>query len=232
MKRIAIVAACAALLTTGAFAEDLGVISVPTPVVTEPVYDWTGFYAGVFAGAARSQSTSSFNIPLLAMFVAIDDKVTGLAGVQLGYDYQVDSFLLGAVADIALSGFETGMVDPGLGLDYSSKLGYLGTIRGRAGVLPTDSLLIYVHGGLAHGRFNPVLSGSLFPVPDLKASNRIGWTMGAGLEYAITENISVQAEYAYADLGTANATDPAVPTAPAAESLKLQTVKAGLNFRF
>lgn len=50
MKTIAIAAAAAALLTTTAFAADLGVISQPAPVGFEPANEWTGFYAGIFGG--------------------------------------------------------------------------------------------------------------------------------------------------------------------------------------
>lgn len=234
MKKIAVVVAFAALLTSGALAQDRGVVSVPAPAGMEHVTDWTGPYAGVFGAVSQAQGTSTFKIPgpPLLTYIKNNDEITGLAGVQIGYDHQVDSFLFGAVADVALSGLEVGLSDPFLGLKYSSKLDYLGTIRVRAGVLATDSLLIYGHGGLAYGRFAPVLKGSLFPAPDLQAANRVGWTAGAGLEYAITGNISIQAEYSYTDLGTATAIDAAMPTAPATESLKLQTVKAGLNFRF
>ncbi|MFD1940816.1 outer membrane protein [Paradevosia shaoguanensis] len=234
MKKIAVVAAFAALLTSGALAQDRGVVSVPTPAGMEPVLDWTGPYVGVFGAASQGQSRSVFEIPgpPSLTYIKNNDKSTGLAGVQIGYDHQVNSFVFGAVADIALSGFEVGYRDPFLGVEYSSKLEYLGTVRARAGFLPTDSLLIYAHAGLAYGRFAPVLNGGLVPVPDLRAANRIGWTAGVGLEYAITRNISVQAEYSYTDFGTATAIDAAMPTAPATESLKLQTVKAGINFRF
>lgn len=234
MKKIAVVVAFAALLTSGAWAQDRGVVSVPVPTGMEPVLDWTGPYVGVFGAASQVQSKSTFKIPGPPSLTHIQnrDESTGLAGVQIGYDHQVDSFLFGVVTDIALSGFEVSSSDPFLGLEYGSKLDYLGTIRARAGVLPTDSLLIYGHGGLAYGRFAPVIKGSLFPVPDLQAANRMGWTAGVGLEYAITRNISVQAEYSYTDFGTATAIDAAMSTAPATESLKLQTVKAGINFRF
>lgn len=140
--------------------------------------------------------------------------------------------MLGAVADIALSGFETGLSAPLLGLDYSSKLDYLGTIRARTGFLPTDNLLIYGHAGLAYGRFSPVVSSVLIAIPEVDSTNRIGWTIGAGLEYAVTENISVQTEYAFTNFGTATATNSGAPPVAANETLKLHTVKAGLNFRF
>lgn len=232
MKTIVTAAVFAAFLTTGAAANDLGVISLSPSVGSEPKSDWTGFYAGIFAGAERSESLSSFKLSPLPAYVVMGDKIAGIAGVQLGYDYQIDSVVLGAVADIALSSFATGMSDPALGLDYSSKLEYLGTVRARAGFLPTDNLLIYAHGGFAYGRFSPVVTSSLVAFPDLSTANRFGWTIGAGIEYALAENISLQTEYVYANLGTVSTSNAGIPPSSATETLTLQSVRAGLNFRF
>ena len=232
MKKFAIAAAAAALLTTTAFAADLGVISQPAPVGFEPVNNWTGFYAGVFGaiGAADFELTP-VGVPG-AGFLSTGRGALG--GVQLGYDYQLDSFVIGAVADIALSGVEgRASIGGGLGgFEYNSRLEYLGTVRARAGFLPTDDLLVYAHGGFAYGRSNPTVSLGGIAAPGFVATNRTGWTIGAGLEYAVTENISVQTEYAYTDLGSPTVSDAALLPASATESLKLHTVKAGLNFRF
>lgn len=232
MKTILTAAVFAAFLTTGAVANDIGVISLSPSVGSEPESDWTGFYAGIFAGAERSEYVSSLKPSSLPAYVVVGDKIGGIAGVQLGYDYQIDSVVLGAVADIALSNFATGLSDPALGLNYSSKLDYLGTVRARAGFLPTDKLLIYVHGGLAYGRFSPVVTSSLVAFPDLATANRLGWTVGAGFEYALTEHVSLQTEYAYADLGTVTTSNAGTPPLSATETLKFQSVRAGVNFRF
>jgi outer membrane immunogenic protein len=33
---------------------------------------------------------------------------------------------------------------------------------------------------------------------------RVGWTLGAGAEYALTSSVSIRAEYLYLDLGKSN----------------------------
>lgn len=140
--------------------------------------------------------------------------------------------MLGAVADIALSGVEGRSTFGSLGgFEYVSRLDYLGTVRARAGFLPTDDLLVYAHGGFAYGRSTPSFNAGGLPAPGFVGTNRTGWTIGAGVEYAVTDTISLQTEYAYTDLGNPSVTDAAAPGA-ANESLKLHTVKAGLNFRF
>ena len=87
LKKIAILAA-AAMLSTSAFAADLGVISQPAPLGFEPVNDWTGFCAGVFGsiGAADFELVPA-GLPG-AGFLSTGRGALG--GVQVGYDYQLD----------------------------------------------------------------------------------------------------------------------------------------------
>ncbi len=40
--------------------------------------------------------------------------------------------------------------------------------------------------------------------PELHA--RVGWTIGAGVEYAVTNNVTIGGEYLYADLGSTHIT--------------------------
>lgn len=126
--------------------------SQPAPVGFEPANDWTGFYAGIFGGiGAADFDLVPVGIP--AGFLSTGRGAPG--GVQVGYDYQIGSLVLGAVADIALSGVEGRSTFGGLGgFEYVSRLDYLGTVRARAGFLPTDDLLVYAH-GFAYARSTP-----------------------------------------------------------------------------
>lgn len=239
MKKFAIAAAAAALFSTTAFAADLGVISQPAPVGFEPANDWTGFYAGIFAGAGGGQSTLAVALPGLGGVDFAGNSFGGIAGIQVGADYQIGTLVVGAVADIAASSISVnnnfgagGLV----GFGYESRLNYLGTLRARAGFLPTDNLLAYVHGGFAYGQTSPqftIAGGGL--APDLNSVNRTGYTVGAGVEYKVTENISVQTEYAYTNLGSPGVDYNAggFPAgATITESTAFHTIKAGLNYRF
>lgn len=231
MKKFAIATVAAALLSTSALAADLGVISQPAPAGFVPANNWTGFYAGIFGSIGASDiEMNPVGVPGAGFLIS---GRGALGGVQIGADYQLDSFVLGAVADIALSGVESKASFGGAaGFEYISRLEYLGTVRARAGFVPMDDLLIYAHGGFAYGRSTPTVLGGGVAAPGFVATNRTGWTIGAGLEYKVTSNISVQTEYAYTDLGAPTVTDATVLPASATESLKLHTVKAGLNFRF
>ncbi len=167
----------------------------------------------------------------------------GIAGIQVGADYQFDGFILGAVADLALSNIGAksnfGLGGGGVAaFAYESTLDYLGTVRVRAGFLPTDNILAYIHGGAAFGRTSPSLGAAIGGIGlDLDEVNRTGYTIGAGLEYRVTENISIQTEYSYTDLGSNSvgyaAGGGGIPAGTAIdEEVKFHSVKTGVNFRF
>ena len=219
------VATCvaAALVGTGASAADLP----RRPYVSEPLvpaFSWTGPYVGaniggVFgtSGDTKTIGTSGFvglgGALRPSLLPTNDEGVIG--GVQAGYNYQLGSAVVGLEADFDFTSlqktarFTSSATVLGTTLTTSAKsqLDYLGTVRGRLGFSPFDSLLVYATGGLAYGGVKT--SGSVVPnavagglwsgsTSDVKA----GYAVGAGLEYAFTPNISAKSEYLYYDLGT------------------------------
>jgi outer membrane immunogenic protein len=62
---------------------------------------------------------------------------------------------------------------------------------------------------------------------------RTGWTVGAGLEYALDDHWSAKIEYDYLGFGSQNLnfTTP-TETVSSNANLNLQEIKAGINFRF
>lgn len=225
-------AVCAiCIAATPTFAADLILPEMDNEYeVSAPVADWTAFYAGVFGGytGGRSEYWGSTGGPT---FPYVGDAAGGLVGFQLGADYQVESFVFGAAADIAWANLSSSAT--GGGAEFHSRLDYLGTVRARVGVA-NETLLGYVHGGLAYGSntINARLGGA--PFTEVHGNSRIGYTLGAGVEAKVSDNISLLAEYSYTDLG-----DPIVfsnpPGSPAfdlRESMRFHTVKVGLNYRF
>jgi outer membrane immunogenic protein len=93
---------------------------------------------------------------------------------------------------------------------FSRDLDWLGTFRGRAGVTPTNSLLVYGTGGLAYGETrlgSNYICPQCSPAPVAPASTArtaFGWTAGAGVEWAFAPQWSAKAEYLYVDLGSIN----------------------------
>ena len=99
-----------------------------------------------------------------------------------------------------------------LNVNAKASLDWLGTTRGKVGfvVTPDNRLQIYGTGGVAYGggssHFNVYDSLNNAYWSGSPSSTRVGWTIGAGVEYAITNNITIGAEYLYADLGDTHIT--------------------------
>ena len=155
-----------------------------------------------------------------------------IGGVQLGYDVQSShGFVLGVVADFdgTSIGGHTPLSTPFDGADaapvaltgsINSRFDYIGTLRLRIGKpLGLGRLMPYVTGGFAYAGLNSTaasnitLNGeSLYSGTTSKTSARIGWTVGAGLEYRMSDRLSVGVEYLYADFGTRHLIDGALDT--------------------
>jgi outer membrane immunogenic protein len=191
-----------------------------------------------------------------------------LGGLTLGYNVQTGQFVWGVETDLSWadikgantqSGFATfssvgDFIFPSTGT-VDEKLDALGTLRGRLGFAPDPRLLIYGTGGLAYGHVESNTNISLpilhTPGPSVfSASNaigsasqfRIGWTAGAGAEFAFDPRWSVKAEYLYYDLGTmtygstSTVTDAGLPFGSigvtSSAEFKGSIVRAGINYKF
>ncbi|CAM5771613.1 porin family protein [Bosea minatitlanensis] len=157
-------------------------------------------------------------------------------GGQLGYDYQFGSIVLGAETDFnhvdaksrlnGQGGFslaDLGTVENAF--SARSRVAWFGTLRARIGLAPMERLMVYGTGGLAYGLVKSTavetiglydLAGTnVFSLPSTgsKSGTRLGWTLGSGAEYALTDHVSVKAEYLYVDLG-GSASIPLPPWAP------------------
>jgi outer membrane immunogenic protein len=214
----------------------------PIPAST---INWSGFYVGVnaggdwyggkgFAGGGNVQSlfpaSNIINVPS-----TFDRTSAGFtAGGLAGYNYQIGSFVLGAETDFnyidsrsdnhgALTEFCCGDVSEMYGHGSTSQLDWFGTARARLGFLPTARLLIYGTGGLAYGEvegtlehhnvFSGIATSRYWQGSD--SDVKVGWTLGAGAECALTSAISIRAEYVYPDLGKSSVTANYVGLFPA-----------------
>ena len=238
--RPALAAAVLALASGPALAADLPSRKAPPPVAyvaPPPVFTWTGFYVGLNAGAAIDNTRYGWS-PFSPDYRPGGVAFTG--GAQAGYNWQTGPLVLGVETDIAYRG-ASGNSNNGFGA-LSMGAGYFGTARARLGYA-IDRLLIYGTGGLAYGSVNFPGAASGFGLGGAphfltrldNPGTRLGWTAGAGVEYALTRNWSVKAEYLYVDLGrnSANYLD-LVTGAPVALQARNSDhiLRAGLNYRF
>ena len=215
MQKFIVASALLAASITGAKAADA--------VVQEPiaVFSWTGAYVGLNAGFGGGKY--KHEIPASAM--SYNPTSSGfLGGVQVGYNYQIDQWVVGVEADFQGASIK-GETEIGSEGKLGTKLDWYGTVRPRAGVLATDRLLVYATGGLAYGRTKTYMEASDAGLSVSKT--KAGWTVGAGVEYAVTDNVSLKTEYAYTDLGKAGVFDDKLD-----RTANFHSVKFGINFKF
>lgn len=219
MKNILLAtAAVIALGTVSASAADISRRVVAparssTVVVEQSSYNWTGPYVGAFAGYGWGKS--NFSAPLSS---GSFDLSGGTFGGTLGYNWQINQAVLGLEGDIGWSNIR-GSGNCGT-LSCSTRNSWLGTVRGRAGVA-VDRWMPYVTGGFAFGDIKTSVSGF-----GDSTSTKTGWTLGAGVEAAISGPWTAKVEYLYVDLGRGGS------VIGSDASYKTNIVRAGLNYRF
>lgn len=216
MKKISLAAGLGAvMLASTAFAADLPRRSAPVaPAFTAvPTFTWTGFYAGVHAGYGFGDVTGRRS----GIF---GDQDGFVGGAQLGYNHQINQMVLGLETDISLSdmrGKQSGVGVPGT----RSSVPYFGTVRARAGVA-FDRFMPYVTAGFAYG-------GLKVREPGVGSSSAtsVGYTVGGGIEYAFTNNITARVEGLYVDLA-----DKSVLGGTRRAGSEFGVVRAGVNYKF
>ena len=231
--------------------------------------DWTGLYAGVNAGVGINDSrytlrpTGCFitavlcggplsNNPLRTDSAEFDSTVfTG--GGQIGFNYQISSFVPGIEVDFNYNGVnESDSVNRPLSAPLAGnfvhtvkqKFDFFGTLRGRLGFTPVDSSLVYITAGLAYGHIKSRTTASFTLGGDAYAGSssttRAGWTVGGGTEYAFANNWSAKLEYLYIDLGKHSYSDPGANAfttglgASYATDLRTRehVIRLGVNYKF
>jgi len=219
--------ASATLFGGAAMAADISrpVYKAPPAGVLPAAYDWTGFYIGGHVGYGWSKN--SYADPFVPFSVSNSDANGFLGGGQVGANYQVGQFVFGVEGDMSGSGIKGGANV--LGATFNTNVDWTATLTGRAGIA-FDRWLVYAKGGAAwaHDRYST--NFYTFPATVELTDTRIGWTAGAGVEYAFAPQWSAKLEYNYMDFGTKN-----VSFAPGRSTdidQQIHALKLGVNYKF
>ena len=193
------------------------------PAPAASAFDWSGGYIGVNAGGGFG----TFQHPVDGG-VRLDLTAGGFAGgVQAGYNWQCAQAVYGLEADLqgsAVKGDFTIAGAPAPNTYISTRVGWFGTLRARAGYTPVDRVLVYGTGGLAYGKVETDFDYGLYRA----SRTKLGWTLGAGAEYALNANWTLKSEYLYTDFGKST-----VSAAIGIDNdVAFHLVRAGLNYRF
>lgn len=205
MKTHVLAAALLLGSSTYALAADAVVDEV---VVVDSAYNWSGVYLGATIGYGWADT----NVTELDDYSFSDfgdtefdfDSDGILGGAFIGYNWQAGNFVYGAEADFSATDINNTVANsmiPGSDESFSNKIDWFGTVRGRLGYA-VDRWMPYVTGGVA---FADVTSS--YDDNDAGQDNHAvasdtvwGWTIGAGAEYALTDNWTLRGEYLFVDL--------------------------------
>jgi outer membrane immunogenic protein len=213
--------------------------------VGAPIFDWSGFYVGGSIGAF-SGSIDPADLAFDGNVFPLDpplllDLNAPAIGIAAGANMQLGHFVLGVEGDA--SWLNTKVVDDrsdqSLGaFIVAANLSNIATLRARVGVA-VDRALFYATAGVASaqtsGQVSDIYDRGTYVYDD--AQTFLGWVAGAGVEIAVSEQVSWKGEAVYHDFGSRTYTfngDPSVgyDQITADGVLKGWTARAGLNFYF
>ncbi len=155
---------------------------------------WSGFYVGPQAGYL--ENNSDIKIPLVP--ITLDADASGPAvGAIAGYDKQYGRWVFGIEGDISAVDVSH---NASIGAaDDRGKLNTVAHLRARAGIT-WKRVLVFVAGGLALADYEGTAGfGGAKVVRDKTID---GYSIGAGIEYALSDQIRVRGEYIFDDYGT------------------------------
>jgi outer membrane immunogenic protein len=210
------------------------------PVIANPAYDWSGFYLGGHLGYIWGKSRV-FDNGVLTESGAPTNGVVG--GLLAGYNWQAGPLVLGVEGDFGWSDAQGhGSVAPPPPPPPSPPpppaprgpntydLRWDSHLVGRAG-FASDRWLIFATGGVAIAGFS-FEEGVVPPAPPANriSATYVGFSVGAGAEYALTQNLLGRLQYVYDDFGSKNYV--ALDGGTYRVRLSGQTLRGALSWKF
>jgi outer membrane immunogenic protein len=214
LRRLILVSVSVIGCATAVSAADLYAPPAPAVVAAPccaPI--WAGLYVGANLGGSWLSGNASYSqFGGNGLFSTDLSDGSFIGGGQIGYNWQSGLFVLGIETDIAgRDNSERAVRLPFAGntidaVALSQRDDLVGTFRGRIGYV-TGNWLLYATGGLAYGEVEHKLLETRLTVPGQLRSvsdsaTNTGWTVGGGVEWAISPRWSVGVEYLHIDLGT------------------------------
>jgi outer membrane immunogenic protein len=203
----------------------------PPPTPMPAYYNWTGLYIGLNAGYAAATVAEavagggldgSGNVRVPA----------GIGGAQIGYNYQFSAMVVGFEADFdgTMATKSSATITGAAGTTSGTvQIPWIGTLRGRVGYA-FDRFLVYATAGGAATQLNATVNAGA--IGSATSTHTAGaWTVGGGLEAAITDNLSARVEYLYLNTGNITVAQVGSPFVTVTGRVQDNLVRAGLNYR-
>lgn len=214
---LALASVAAIALGGAAFAADLAAPVAPVAAAPAPT-NWDGAYLGANIGYGWGHSDHSDIVTTVGDF----DMNGWLVGGQIGYNFHLtDGVVLGVQGDIDWTNI-TGTYS--LGPTITDTINWEGAVTAHLG-FDGGQFMPYILGGVVVA--NSTRTSSIGAASE--SQNHTGWTVGAGVEGMLADNISAFVEYRYNNFGTA--TYSTLASSPGV-TLTDSEVRGGLNFHF
>jgi len=229
-------------LTSDLSALTLGTLAGWNGDVTDgkPAYDWSGFYVGGHGGgldaAVRAQDFTIINGGYPRDY-QLEDVYGKVAGFQLGLNHQFENnFVLGIEGSMSFAKAERStQTDDRNDEGFATKVNSIASLRMRGGYA-VNNFLVYGMAGYAQGELEGSRGYNLRRTPMwlADATTYWGWTVGAGVEYAISKNVTLKGEYSFINLENGNFSPEESDglTVSWDAKPKLDQILLGLNFKF
>ncbi|TIP11441.1 outer membrane protein [Mesorhizobium sp.] len=189
-----------------------------------PAYNWTGFYVGGAAGAGAS--VHQIDVPPAGL------EFNGLGGegvfgeLNVGYDHDFGSWVAGVMVDARYSGMTSELKFPGGSINLDTDYGF--DVLGRVGMKVNESTLAYVLGGYSWQHFD--LDA---PAPLNADWGSSGFSVGGGLETAMSSNVTVGLEYRYSQFSEKDfSSEFPIPDDFVTSTPSFHTVCIGAKYKF
>lgn len=212
---------------------------VPVKAPPRALHSWTGCSVGVNAGHGWAKAEFS-SVPNEAINIfaqnngvaaqiaaqqagsnAADDSGGFTGGAGLSCNVQFDKAVLGLETDINYTDLASAEargpfpLTAGVSTVWENgfRSNYLGTIRGRVGLVANPQSLLYATGGLAYADL-ALMSATDFPgfngfrFDGSSSGLKLGWTAGLGWEAVVHGPWTAKVEYLHVDLGERTASAP------------------------
>jgi outer membrane immunogenic protein len=219
------------LITATALASFLSFVNSASAadLAVDSGFDWTGFYLGLQGGYAAGDAKHDFSNGAPSDNSSPDGVFGGL---HAGYLFQQDVFVFGLEGDIEAADINgnfnnlTPITSSG-----STDINWQGSGRLRLGYA-TGQFLPYLTGGIAFADVDYGGGPAGGPCCGFSKTT-IGYTVGAGLEYAISDVLSANVEYRYTDFGKESGSlNPTFPGVNMPVDLSTHAVRLGVSYHF
>ncbi len=236
---------------------------MPVKAPEAPAYQWTGCYVGLNGGGGTGGTNFSSTIDPGTHLLGADPAVVGasgsgganangpLGGGQAGCNLQTGTLVYGLEGDFDAFrsnpqfSNNTNTLSDGVTpftLSQSLTINYIATVRPRIGIA-ADHNLAYITGGAAFTRVSyteSYVDGAVPAGTGIASASKslVGWTAGAGWEYAFADNWTLRLEYLFTMFPTTSALGAITDAAGGANALHgstdlvVQIARAGVNFKF